>query len=203
MNHLRFTLIVSLALVVVLNCTTASAATPKKKTITKTATTKKAVVVVAQPILFESVEKKPVYVGGDAALNDFISQNVQYPAEAKANKEQGQVLVQFTIDEKGAIKDSKVITSVSTTLDAEALRLVNAMPAWTPGEQKGKKVAVINQLPINFVVPVSKVEAVLANPIVKAVVDSGSKILNNKIQEKVTKYGGSTANSILNAIKTK
>ena len=202
MNHLKFTLVVSLALVVVLNCTTASAATPKKKAVTKTVTTKKAVVV-AQPLLFESVEKKPVYVGGDAALNDYIAKNVQYPAEAKANKEQGQVLVQFTIDEKGAIKDSKVLTSVSTTLDAEALRLVNAMPAWIPGEQKGIKVAVIHQLPINFVVPVSKVEEILANPVVKAAVDSGGKLLNNAIQEKVTKYGGSAVNSILDAVKKK
>jgi TonB family protein len=112
-------------------------------------------------------------------------------------------VVQFTIDDKGAIKDSKVLTSVSTALDAEALRLINNMPAWIPGEQKGQKVAVIAQLPLNFVVPTSKVEQVLANPVVKAVVDSGGKVLNKKIEEKVTKYGGSTVNGILNAVKKK
>ena len=112
-------------------------------------------------------------------------------------------MVQFTIDEKGAIKDSKVLTSVSASLDTEALRLINNMPAWIPGEQKGKKVAVIAQLPLNFVVPTSKVEQVLANPVVKAVVDSGGKVLNKKIEEKVTKYGGSTVNGILNTVKKK
>ena len=63
------------------------------------------------------LEKKPTYIGGDSALNVFIANNVQYPAEAKKNKEQGEVTVQFVIDEKGAIKDAKVLTSVSTTLD--------------------------------------------------------------------------------------
>lgn len=204
MSNLKFTLIVPLALAVLLNCTTATASTPKKKTVaktTKTTAVKKPVVVL--PIPFETVEKKPVYIGGDSALNVFMANNVQYPAEARKNKEQGEVLVQFVIDEKGAIKDSKVLTSVSATLDAEALRLINLMPAWTPGAQKGKNVAVLHQLPINFVVPVSKVAQILANPVIKAVVDSGGKVLNNKIEEKVTKYGGSTVNSILNAVKKK
>ncbi len=208
MKNLKFTLIVLLALAVVLNCTDATAATQVKKTTakkttktTKTTTVKKTVI--AQPIPYDSVEKKPVYIGGDSALNAFISKNVQYPAEAKKNKEQGQVVVQFTIDEKGAIKDSKVLTSVSTSLDAEALRLINSMPAWIPGEQKGKKMGVIAQLPLNFVVPTSKVEQVLANPVVKAAVDSGAKILNKKVEEKVTKYGGNAVNSVLNAVKKK
>jgi TonB family C-terminal domain len=204
MSNLKFTLIVPLALAMVLSCTTATAATPKKKTVaktTKTTAAKKTVVV--QPIAYETVEKKPAYIGGDSALNVFVANNVQYPAEAKKNKEQGEVTVQFVIDEKGAIKDSKVLTSVSTTLDAEALRLINAMPAWIPGEQKGKKVAVVYQLPINFVVPTSKVAQVLANPVIKAVVDSGGKVLNQKIEEKVVKYGGTTVNSILNAVKKK
>lgn len=210
MRNLKFTLIVTLALAVVLNCTNATAATQVKKTTAKTTKTKKATktaavkkTVVAQPIPYETVEKKPVYIGGDSALNVFIVNNVQYPAEAKKNKEQGQVVVQFTIDEKGAIKDSKVLASVSASLDTEALRLINSMPAWMPGEQKSKKVAVIAQLPLNFVVPTSKVEQVLANPVVKAVVDSGGKVLNKKIEEKVTKYGGSTVNSILNTVKKK
>lgn len=211
MRNLKFTLIVPLALAVVLNCTNATAVTQVKKTTTKTAvkttkTTKTATVkktVVAQPIPYETVEKKPLYIGGDSALNAFISKNVQYPAEAKKNKEQGQVVVQFTIDDKGVVKDSKVLTSVSASLDAEALRLINNMPDWIPGEQKSKKVAVIAQLPLNFVVPTSKVEQVLANPVVKAAVDSGGKILNKKIEEKVTKYGGSTVNSVLNAVKKK
>jgi TonB family protein len=202
MSKLKFTLIVPLALALVLNCTTATAAV--KKTVaktTKTTAAKKALVV--QPTPFETVEKKPTYIGGDSALNVFIANNVQYPAEAKKNKEQGEVLVQFVIDEKGAIKDAKVLTSVSTSLDVEALRLINLMPAWTPGVQKAKKVAVLHKLPINFVVPSSKVEQVLANPIIKAVVDSGGKVLNQKIEEKVIKYGGTTVNSILNAVKKK
>ena len=203
MKHLKLSFIVSLVFATILSSTSADAAVKKtvKKTVAKKTVVAKAVV--AQPIPYETVEKKPIYIGGDSALSVYISNNVQYPAEAKANKEQGQVVVQFTIDATGAIKDSKVLTSVSTSLDAEALRLISAMPTWIPGEQKGKKVAVITQLPLNFTVPASRVEQVLANPIVKVLVDSGGKIVTKKIEEKVTKYGGNTVNSILNAVKTK
>jgi hypothetical protein len=95
------------------------------------------------------------------------------------------------------------LTSVTPSLDAEALRLINMMPAWNPGMQKGKKVPVIHQLPINFIAPTSKVEQVLANPVIKSLVDSGAKVVTKQIETKVTKYGGNTVNSILNAVKKK
>ncbi len=167
----------------------------------KTTTTKK--VAAVQPLLFETVEKKPTFIGGDSALNVYISQNVHYPEEAKKNKEQGEVLVQFVIDEKGAIKTSKVLTSVSPTVDAEALRLINAMPAWAAGSQKGKKVAVLHKLLISFVLPSSKLQQVLADPFVKSLVDTTVTVVVKTVEEKVTKYGGNTANSIFNAIKKK
>lgn len=203
MSILKFTRVAPLVLALSLAFTVANANTPVKKTTTtkKTTTVKKTVTV--QPLTFETVEKKPAYIGGDSALNVFIAQNVQYPTEAKKNKEQGEVVVQFVIDEKGAIKTPKVLTSVSETLDAEALRLVNAMSAWTPGSQKGKKVAVLHKLPINFVLPSSKLQQALADPLVKALVDSTSKVVGKTVEEKVTKYGGNTVNSILNAVKKK
>lgn len=203
MSILKFTRMMPLALATVLACTTVTAATAVKKKVTKTTKTTTAKTVTAQPQAFETVEKKPVYLGGDSALNVFISRNVQYPAEAKKNKEQGQVVVQFVIDEKGLIKNSKVLTSVSTSLDAEALRLINVMPAWTPGSQKGKAVAVLHKLPINFVLPTSKVQQALADPFVKALSDTAGKMVNKAVEEKITKYGGTTVNGILNAVKKK
>lgn len=203
MSILKFTRIVPIALAIVITCTTATAATPVKKAAAKTTKTKAKKAVVTQPQPFETVEKKPVYIGGDSLLNDFISRNVQYPAEAKKNKEQGQVVVQFVIDEKGLIKNSKVLTSVSTTLDAEALRLINTMPAWTPGSQKGKAVAVLHMLPINFVLPASKIQQALADPFVKALADTAGKMMNKTVEEKITKYGGSNVNDIFNAVKKK
>jgi TonB family protein len=59
--------------------------------------------------------------------------------------------VSFVVDEKGAVKDAKIEKSVSPVLDKEALRVVNSMPAWKPGSEKGKAVKVAFTLPINFV----------------------------------------------------
>ena len=65
-------------------------------------------------------------------------------------KQQGRVLVTFVINKDGAIVEGEVIKSVDPLLDAEALRVVNAMPAWIPGTQKGKPVRVKYTIPVNF-----------------------------------------------------
>ena len=73
--------------------------------------------------------------------------NIKYPKETK---KEGNVHVSFVIDEKGNVTDAKVVKGVSTLLDNEALRVVKAMPKWTPGQDKGKNVKVKMTLPINF-----------------------------------------------------
>jgi hypothetical protein len=49
------------------------------------------------------------------------------------------------------VRNSKIIRGVSLMLDKEALRVVNSMPQWVPGEQRGEKVNVAFTIPINFV----------------------------------------------------
>jgi hypothetical protein len=44
----------------------------------------------------------------------------------------------------------KVIKGLDPDLDAEAIRLVNAMPKWTPGKQNGEAVRVRYDLTVNF-----------------------------------------------------
>ena len=75
--------------------------------------------------------------GGMSAFMDYIKTNMRYPASAKENGTQGRVTVQFVVDEDGSIKDSKVLRSVDKDMDAEALRLINTMPKWKPGRQRG------------------------------------------------------------------
>lgn len=63
---------------------------------------------------------------------------------------QGQVVIQMVIDKNGKISNPKIVRGVSPELNAEALRIVNSMPQWIPGKQKGKNVATRFTLPIRF-----------------------------------------------------
>ena len=75
---------------------------------------------------------------------------VKYPVIAQENGIQGRVVTSFVVDKEGNIKQVKVERGVDPALDAEALRVVKAMPKWIPGKQKGKAVAVRYILPVQF-----------------------------------------------------
>lgn len=101
-------------------------------------------------VIFMVVEKMPEYPGGDSELFKFLSQNIKYPVAAQKAGIQGRVICQFIVEKDGTISNVKVVRSVDANLDAEAVRVINAMPNWQPGEQKGQKVNVEYTLPINF-----------------------------------------------------
>lgn len=84
-------------------------------------------------------------------LAEFLGQNIKYPEEAKKKKIAGRVVVKFIVDKKGNVTEVKVVKSPDESLSKEALRVINLMPAWTPGENKnGEKVNVYFTQPINF-----------------------------------------------------
>jgi periplasmic protein TonB len=97
------------------------------------------------------VEKMPAFPGDQEEMYKYIYSNMQYPAEAKQNKIGGQVIIQFVVSAKGEITNPKVIRSIGFGCDEEALRLVNSMPRWTPGNHNGRAVPVTYTLPIKFV----------------------------------------------------
>ena len=102
---------------------------------------------------FDVVEQMPEYPGGINALIQYMSENIQYPDDARKQMIQGRVMVAFVIDKDGSITKAGVVKSVYPSLDAEALRVVKAMPKWTPGRQKGQVVRVKFTIPINFSIP--------------------------------------------------
>lgn len=97
-----------------------------------------------------TIDKMPEFPGGQDAMTKFILNNVQYPEEAKKEGIQGKVLVSFTVTKTGKLEKIKVKEKVNDLLDAEAVRVVTAMPDWTPGENKGAAVDAEMTLPINF-----------------------------------------------------
>ncbi len=103
--------------------------------------------------IFYVVEEMPTFNGGDPGpeFRKFIAENLQYPESAAKKGVSGRVIVQFAVNESGAVVDAVVVRSVDPALDKEALRVVNSSPKWTPGKEKGKTVKVLFTFPINFV----------------------------------------------------
>ena len=100
--------------------------------------------------VYEAVDVAPEYKGGQQALNQAISANIQYPAECSESNIQGKVVVEFTIEKDGTVGDTKVVQSVHPLLDAEAVRVVKLLNEWTPGMRNGEPVRVVYTQPINF-----------------------------------------------------
>lgn len=100
--------------------------------------------------VLQQAEVMPEFPGGQEAMMKYLAGEIKYPAEAKKNKEEGNVFVSFVIDKNGTVRNAEIKRGVSATIDAEALRVVNAMPAWKPAENKGEKVSVQYVLPIAF-----------------------------------------------------
>ena len=99
---------------------------------------------------FNVVEDMPAFPGGMEAMIQFLSSNIQYPADAQKQKVDGRVLVNFVVEKDGSITEVKVVKPGFPSLDAEAVRVVKAMPKWKPGYQRGQAVRVQFTMPINF-----------------------------------------------------
>lgn len=100
--------------------------------------------------VFDVVEQMPSFPGGNAALMNYLSQNIKYPVIAEENGIQGRVIVQFVVGKDGHISDVRVAKSVDPSLDKEAVRVVKGMPKWIPGKQNGQAVTVRYTLPVTF-----------------------------------------------------
>ena len=101
---------------------------------------------------FQTSTAMPFMQEGEDALMQFIGANVEYPKAARKKGIEGKVYTTFVVDRSGRITDARLLRGVSDELDAEALRVVNLMPPWTPGFQSGFPVKVQFNLPINFTV---------------------------------------------------
>ena len=100
--------------------------------------------------IYSVVETMPDFPGGQKELLSFLSRNIKYPTKAIENKIQGRVIVQFVVNKDGSISGAKVVRSVDPDLDKEALRVINSMPQWKPGMNKGEIVSVKYTIPVMF-----------------------------------------------------
>lgn len=98
----------------------------------------------------DKAEVMPEFPGGMQALMTYIGSNVKYPMEAVTKKIEGKVIVEFIVKKDGSVSGARVISKTDDLLNKEALRVVNTMPKWKPGKNKGKVVDVRYVLPVAF-----------------------------------------------------
>lgn len=100
--------------------------------------------------VFIVVEQMPEFPGGVNAMRAYLAKNIKYPVVALENGLQGTVYVSFVVNQDGSIVDVNILRGVDSSLDKEAVRVVQSMPKWKPGRQGGKSVRVSYQVPISF-----------------------------------------------------
>ncbi|MFD2935446.1 energy transducer TonB [Spirosoma flavum] len=100
--------------------------------------------------IFTVVQEPPQFPGGMNQLRTYLRENMKYPQAARQAKKEGKVFVSFIVNERGGIEEARALKSLDPALDAEAVRLVESMPAWTPGKVNGLVVACRYNLPITF-----------------------------------------------------
>ena len=100
--------------------------------------------------IFTVVENDPEFPGGMEALYKYLAENIKYPQLARDNGITGKVYVTFVVERDGSIANPRILRDIGGGCGAEAIRVVKAMPKWTPGKQRGKAVRVQFNLPVNF-----------------------------------------------------
>lgn len=100
--------------------------------------------------VYTTVDKMPVYPGGDTELMKYIISNLRYPLSAKDKGIQGRVIIRFVINTNGEVANAEVLRGLEPDCDNEALRVIKGMPKWTPGSQNGRDVPVFFTIPIVY-----------------------------------------------------
>lgn len=96
------------------------------------------------------MQQQPKFPGGTSEMYKWLGNNIKYPEEAKKEGVSGKVIVDFVITKTGKTDKVRVVRGLHPALDQEAVRVIKAMPAWTPGKQNGQPVNVSYTLPITF-----------------------------------------------------
>ena len=99
---------------------------------------------------FVRVEIQPEYPGGYGEMMKLIKKEMQYPKAARRSHIEGTVMVTFVVGKDGSLNDVETLRDIHPDCDAEAARIIKAMPNWIPGKVKDKPVLVRFNMPIKF-----------------------------------------------------
>ena len=88
--------------------------------------------------------------GGIAEFRKWVMERIKYPQIAMENGIQGNVILEFVIDETGQLGRIKVLQSPDQVLSDAAISVLQKSPKWKPGKQRGEAVKMKFVLPVSF-----------------------------------------------------
>ena len=100
--------------------------------------------------VFEFCEQVPEFSGGESALMQFLSKNIQYPAQAREQNIAGKVIAQFIVEVDGSISHIQILRGLGFGCDQEVIRVLKLMPKWKSGKQNGRSIRALYRLPVRF-----------------------------------------------------
>jgi len=103
-----------------------------------------------KPYEMFDLNKPPTFPGGEKEMLRFLAQNIKYPAPARENNIQGNVTLSFIVGKDGAVSELEILKDIGGGCGKEAIRVVQTMPNWSPGEANGHPVKVRFRLPVRF-----------------------------------------------------
>ncbi len=143
--------VVFMSFVLMLNAQTQDSTRSLDKAKTQSGKNSEYPIEVVEENVFFVVVVAPEFPGGKEALLIYLGENILYPQLARESNIQGTVFVTFIVEPDGSLSKVKVMRGIGGGCDEEAVRVVQAMPNWIPGTQRGKPVRVQFNLPVRFI----------------------------------------------------
>lgn len=109
--------------------------------------------VVEDEEVFQNVDKKPEFPGGQSALERFIKNHLRHPVSVRESNLNGRVVCEFIVNKDGSISDIEVVRSNYSAMNDEVVRMLQEMPRWEPATSKGEPVSARYVLPVQFHLP--------------------------------------------------
>ena len=101
--------------------------------------------------IYTEVDKQPEFPGGEEARRKYLDEKTVYPLKVeRINGLENRIIVNFVVERDGSITDVRVVRGVDPSLDKEAVRIIENMSKWIPGERNGEIVRVRYTLPVLF-----------------------------------------------------
>ncbi len=140
--------------------------------------------------VFKVVEEMPRFPGCEEVTNaaerktcsetkliKYIMEHVKFPKDAAEKGFEGLVAVKFVVEKDGSIIDADVVKGGEGGCGEEVLRVIYAMPKWTPGKQGGKVVRTQFVLPVRFELEHSPVKTADSKPLAISDLDEAPVML--------------------------
>ena len=93
---------------------------------------------------------QPEFKGGIEKMYKYISDNFEYPDDAAKRSVNGKMEVEFTVEKSGDITYVGILKGLDYSIDDEVLRLLKAMPRWTPATKNGEPVRYKVTMPLTI-----------------------------------------------------